>query len=227
MDIYIHIQNYICTNYITEMSVGYHNTIKLEISYGAYCWCSNDDQISIPDYYLTQGAIGQHMLTINIRMDPKLTKKTDIIQVIDHDGMTTNYYVTRNTSNHHLFFPICEAQINTVLQVKYYQICGQLCGLFTGRSQRPLHADVLTVPRLVINDPQECTICLDPVDPIDQYVTTCHHIFHAACIWKYLETTHLVLPKAQTCHDLRCQHGPKVRSFYCPNCRHLLETLNP
>jgi hypothetical protein len=203
----------------------YHNHISVTISYGPYCWCHNDNDTSICGYYLTKKALGHYMLNIVVQLDPNLSKITDTMEIMCNNEQLIRYKFTQKQQHYRLFFPISESHLGKSVQLNYYQSCNILRCFYTGKTVRMLHTDPFDIPQMNIQLPQECTICLENINPPDMYMTLCQHIFHVKCIWQYLETNHLTIPKSPMCVRLKCQHGSKVKSFRCPNCRNQLETL--
>jgi hypothetical protein len=207
----------------------YHNTVEITLSYGYYKWCGNNYDESISGYYLTKnitGQKGQIMVTLDLTIDAQLVDKVQKIEMYYNDGGLAQYTVEKIQRKHKFFFPIDEKYTMTSLCIKYQTLYTGRFNLFgIGRPPvRTIHTDFVAIPEIDINKPQECIICFEMITD-DKYITTCHHMFHASCIWKYLEYNHMVITKSLKCHRFHCVHGDKVKSFYCPICRMRLEKL--
>lgn len=125
-----------------------------------------------------------------------------------------------NSDSYTFFFNTKEELVNSKCRMLFRKFCPEKLDKSRPLMRMPMqtiYEKEFMIPELKILSTDDCAFCLDKVEN-DKIVLHCKHIFHLKCLWKHLETKNLLSPKSDTCIRFKCEHGDKIKSFFCPTC---------
>jgi hypothetical protein len=207
----------------------YECNYDIKLSYGIYIWCGNSMLGSGFTFLTDINNVNEHvkdsfMINLEINMNLKLFKDTELIEIYDDEGFLFHYSFLKINEKYTCFKKINEKYFGKELIIHFLKFKPyQINQARTRKQTEKIYSSNIIIPTefKIYGNEKICNICLEDINE-NKYITPCGHLFHTQCMINYFEAKDLLNNVHIYCKN-SCCNSKKIKPFQCVVCKYLIE----